>query len=236
MIVTSIDREFFPGLVALRNSILAHSPGVPIACYTYGDDELAKSVSSLGIEVVHNASISDYLPPGDNTESGCQPMYARLLAPGDFGDCVWMDADQVVRGDISPLLEMRFDQAVAAVPAERQIGETVSGISTKHGRSFYSGLMRFNAETWKRREVTRECISLMSRRDVYWRFVVQSVLAVVIAGAFKHLDKKWQGFANRPETRIDNFTVLHWHGRTLKPWTHPEMPHADVWRKYFCMF
>jgi len=240
MIVTSIDAAFYPALVALHNSIRRHSPSTPLACLTYGDDALAERVAALGIEVRHNVDIGAYLPPGESTDEGCQPMYARLLAPLLFGDCVWMDADQVTLTDLSRLLALRFPQPLAAVTCHRaSIKDVVRGMEKPpEGPSIYSGLMVFNAAEYKRLRITEECLRLMAEAPssgIFYRFVVQSVLSVVLAGNFYALDERWQGFANRRGLHEEQWWVLHWHGRKHKPWNTPSMANIDIWRRYSCM-
>lgn len=235
MIVTAIDEAFYPPLVALVNSVRRHSPQTPLACLTYGDDELARRVAQLGIEVRHNVDINAHLPAGEGTAEGCRPMYARLLAPLMFGDCAWLDADQVVVADLAPLFNLRFDETVAAVQWY-EIQRGVLGMKAPAGNGVFAGLLRFNAEAWKRERITERCLELMNeRQDVTWRFVVQSVLSVVLADRFHRLEGNWQVFANRRELApTERGHVLHWHGRDRKPWTHPEMPNAALWRSYFC--
>lgn len=232
MIVTSIDAGFLPGLKALHNSILHHSPDTPLACLTYGDFDLADEVSNLGIEVYHNVDINSYLPPGNGTDEGCKPMYARLLAPELFDKCVWMDADQVVQTDMSPLFSMNFDEPIAAVADTHSAQRSVHGLKTGSAGAIMSGLMVFNVAEWRRRKLLDECFRVMSMPNVRFILVVQSVLNVVLNGEFHRLDDSWQGFANRRDINTKHFKVLHWHGRGPKPWTHPDMPHAEIWRQY----
>ena len=241
MLVTAIDEEFYPALVALHNSIRCHSPSTPLACLTYGPQSLADKVAALGIEVRHNIDIGAYLPPGEHTEAGCRPMYARLLAPMLFGDCVWLDADQVVLTSLQPLLDLRFKQPLAAVPCYRNsIADSVIGMEKPpKGDSIYAGLMVFNAKEYRRRQITEQCLRLMADAEhigIVYRFVVQSVLSVVLADDFCRLDERWQGFANRRNVHPESWFVLHWHGRKRKPWNTPDMPNRDIWRKYACMY
>ena len=241
MLVTAIDEAFFPALVALHNSIRCHSPGTPLACLTYGPQSLADKVAARGIEVRHNVDVGAYLPAGEGTEAGCQPMYARLLAPLLFGDCVWLDADQVVLRDMRPLCDLLFKQPVAAVPCYlNDIAKSVIGMANPpKGDSLYSGLMAYNAREYKRRQVTEQCLRLMNEAKssgIVYRFVVQSVLSVVLADDFCRLDERWQGFANRCDVHPEEWWVLHWHGRKRKPWNTPSMPNRDIWRKYACMY
>lgn len=229
--VTAIDRQFLPGLVALHNSIRRNSPGCHLACLTYGDDSLRGEVEALGIEVRHNEDINAHLPEGEGTEEGCRPMYARLLIPAIYGDAVWLDADQVVLADLSPL-KQPFAEPVAAV-ASYSLSRTVIGIEVPDVDSLYSGLMVFNSQKWREQRITERCIDLMNNSPgVRFRFVVQSVLSVVLAGDFHRLSDEWQGFATRREFRLEGKKVLHWHGRKMKPWTHPSMVNADIWRQY----
>ncbi len=232
MIVTSIDEKFLPGLIALHNSIKRNSPDTPLACFTYGDNALADRVRDLDIKVHHNVDINSYLPPGDGTEEGCQPMYARLLAPRFYDKCVWMDADQIVQGDLTELFELDFSEPIAAVADTYNAQRSIIGIELEEVPAIMSGLMVFNVPEWKRLNLFEKCLRLMGMKDVEFRFVVQSVLNVALNGNFHRLHSKWQGFANRQQTNAYVYKVLHWHGRVRKPWTHPDMPNAVIWRQY----
>lgn len=231
--ITAIDEAFFPGLVALHNSIRINSPSTRLACMTYGSDELARRVESLGIEVHHNAEINCYLPPGDGTEENCSPMYARLLAPDLYERCVWLDADQIVTGDLSELFRLRLKQPVAAVQCPSGTRRSVSGIDVPESDAIYSGLMVLNAPVWKQLRVTERCLDMMRNPGkARFKYVVQSVLNVVLGGNFYHLDAKWQGFANRTDFKLRNHRVVHWHGRGDKPWDSDSVPNSGLWRQY----
>lgn len=232
MIVTAIDSGFLPGLKALVNSIRCHSPDTPVACFTYGDESLKKEAHKICDSVIHNKSVADYLPPGDGTEQGCHPMYARLIAPVHFGRCIWLDADQIVQTNMNQLLDKQFEEPVAAVRHPASTQHSVVGLKTHSFPGIYSGLMVFNDTVWNERRLTERCFEIMQNKDAFFRFVVQSVLNIALEGDFHELPTIWQGFANRKWITPQNFRVLHWHGRGPKPWTHPEMPNASVWRKY----
>lgn len=232
MIVTSINEEFLPGLKALHNSILRNSPQTPLACLTYGDDGLADTVRGMGVEVHHNIDLNTHLPAGIRTEAGCHPMYARLLAPEIYDSCIWMDADQIVRADLSKLLAMDFPETLAAVPDTYSAQRSVSGIEIENTPAIMSGLMVFNVAEWRRRKMLDTCLKIMAMPNVTFHLAVQSVLNVALRGEFCRLRPCWQGFANRKGIDPKRFRVLHWHGRGPKPWTHPDMLHADIWREY----
>lgn len=218
-----------------------------MACMVYGGDSLAARVRDRGIDVIQNVSVADCLPPGEGTDAGCHPMYARLIVPEIFGDSIWMDADQVFRSSADPLMRMEFEQAFAARPTQYTVQRDVRDTRRLHylghesvtssAPSFYSGLMRFNAQAWKDADLTQRCVARMARAEaenIYYRFVVQSVVAVEVDGWFARLDPKWQGFVN--ENRYENrgARVLHWHGRKKKPWDGGR--NTEVWRAYHCMY
>jgi lipopolysaccharide biosynthesis glycosyltransferase len=233
VVVTAIDEQFFPALKALHNSILMHSSCTDLVCMTYGTDELAEKVERLGVGVRHNVDINAHLPLGEGTPEGCKPMYARLLVPMMFDNCAWFDADQIVQTNLTPLFNMKFPEVVAAVPDPHGAKRSVIGMDVEDTAALYTGVMLFNAPAWREQKITERCIELMNNSEgVLFRFVVQSVLNVVLAGNFHQLNMRWQGFANRHPIHAEQYAVLHWHGRKLKPWTHPSMPNADVWKRY----
>lgn len=233
MIVTSIDANFLPALKALHNSLLQHSPDTPLACLTYGDEALKDEVEALGIEVHHNLDVTDNLPPGESAPTDCRPVYARLMMPLLYDECIYMDADQIVLGDLTELFELRFSEPVAAVRDPHNTKQSVIGMNVPDSHAVYSGLLVFNVDEWRRLDLTKKCFDLMNNSpDVVFRFADQSVLNVVLNGNFHKLSNKWQGFANRIKTNPRHHNILHWHGREIKPWTHPDSCHADIWWLY----
>lgn len=228
--VTAINRPFLPGLKALHRSIQRNSPNVELACMAYGD--VADDVRALGIEVLDNVSVNDVLPAGEGTESGCEPMYARLLVPHLFGDAIWLDADQIVLRPLDELFRISHKHACAAVPGVPLSKEVRGLVSNADG--LYSGLIAFNAKVWKEQRITERCIALMNGEQgskITYRFVVQSYIGAVLNGQFHRLKDHWQAFANRGRLEADA-RVVHWHGRERKPWNRPDMPNVDLWREY----
>ena len=200
-----------------------------LKCIPYG---CADEVRALGIEVIEGVHVNDHLPEAEGTPEGCQPMYARLAAYRLLGKCLWLDADQVVLKPLDALFSIVTDKPCAAVPStplHHQIEGENSNIP-----AIYSGLVVFT-EQWATQRITEQCIELMNARNraYRYRFADQSYISHVLRGNFHRLELEWQGFANRIQAPLPSDSrVAHWHGREKKPWTHPTMPNAALWREY----
>jgi len=231
MIVTAIDRAYLPGLKALHNSYKANSPGLKFACIVYGDDDLAQEVADRGIQVLHNPVMDVKLPTTDRYPVGNPAMYCRLMLPHWFDcDTVWMDADQVILKPLNPLFSLKYSKPCAAVQSV-PISQQVEGLRWDDA-GLYAGLIHFNREVWLRERVTERCFDFMNTSKLVFKYVVQSVLGVVLRGNFHRLGKEWQHFGNRAQQPIQpNARVVHWHGWNRNPWTYP-MANLELWKKY----
>lgn len=233
MIVTAIDRPYLPGLKALHNSIKRNSPGIPVACIVYGDDDLADQVASRGIWVLHNPSMDVRLPTTDRYPVGNPAMYCRLMLPKWFEtDTVWLDADQVVLQPLDPLFDMKYDEPCACVPST-QVKDHVIG-SNDCADALYAGLIHMNRAVWNQERVTERCFELMNSSALTFKYVVQSVLGAVLSGRFMHLPPMWQRFGNRHHEAIPaDAKVVHWHGHSRNPWM-CTMANQSLWEQYAC--
>lgn len=233
MLVTAIDRPYLPGLKTLHKSYKLNSPDLDFACIVYGDDELAKTVSDMGIQVLHNPDIGARIPTTDRYPVGNSAMWCRIMLPKWFDrDVVWLDADQVILKPLNALFDLEYSEPCACVPSVSVFSqvEGLKGMESVPG--IYSGLMHFNRNSWNAQNVTEKCFELMETSSLKFKYVVQSVLSLVLAGNFKHLPDKWQQFGNRHHLPISNDAhVVHWHGHSRKPWTHT-MANNHLWQEY----
>jgi lipopolysaccharide biosynthesis glycosyltransferase len=233
-IVTAIDAAYLPGLVALHNSMLRNSPQTPLACVVYGDERLAETVRSRGIEVLHNPQIEARLPTTDIYPVGNPAMWCRIMLPHWFDcDTVWMDADQIVLKSLAPLSGIDCGLAPCAAVESTTISHHVQGLPRQDDTpALYSGLILMRREAWIAQKVTERCLELMRTSALTFRFVVQSVLSMVLHGNFHRLHPRWQRFGNRHHQAIPgDACVVHWHGHSRNPWM-CAMANNDLWQQY----
>jgi lipopolysaccharide biosynthesis glycosyltransferase len=235
-VVTAADAAYFPGVVALYNSFNQNAgPGFEFYAILYGK-EVQERGRALGINVIEPPKWETRFPTTEKWPEPSAPMYARLLVPQLFPHqplAIWLDADCII---VQPLagLDMPFDEPLAAVHFNNTnytLGFHIPNIEA-HLRQIpcaFVGLMVFNVPAWRLARITDACVEVMNAETDYdFRFVVQSVLGLVLLGNYKRLPECWQAFANRQKLP-DNPRILHWVGAL--PWVQ-QMPHQGIWNQY----
>ena len=238
MIVTATDRNYLPGLIALHNSVLANSPGTPLACLVHGDDELAEQVQARGIRVIHNPAIGVPIPTGGHWPEPLPAMYSRLLIPHLVeGPALWLDADCIVLQPLDELFELELGEAPCAMvdPQKQTLHDQVGGYGGPSCRACFNGLILFNGPAWRAKSVTERCRAAMTLPYV-WKYAVQSVMSYVLRGDWVNLPYRWNVFANRGPLPADT-AIVHYVGGV--PWGDPALPRGtvkmqnlEVWNRY----
>ena len=236
-VVTAADAAYFPGVVALFNSFKRNAgPGFEFHAILYGDDIQAKG-RALGMKVIVPPEWKTTFPTSSYWPEPSAPMYARLLISGLFKDrerAIWLDADCVIEQPLAELAEMKFSQALAAVYFKTEnytLGFHISDIpqNLMAIRVPFTGLMVFNIKVWNAAQITERCVSAMNADAYDYKFAVQSVLGLVLMGAFHRLPYCWQVFAGRKEPLPSDRRILHWVGSL--PWR-DNSQHKDIWEAY----
>jgi len=238
VIVTAADAGYFAGVVALYKSFLLNAgPGFEFHAILYGED-IQREGRALGMNVIQPPAWDTQFPTTEKWPEPSAPMYARLLVPQLFKDherAIWLDADCVILEPLAELAALEFDNPMAAVHFEDEryrLGFHIPNIEPALAKipCAFTGLMVFNIPAWRGARITEQCVEWMNADTEYdFRFVVQSVLGLVLNGDYWHLPYCWQVFAGRKALPQDK-RILHWVGAL--PWR-DEMPHTDIWRRYY---
>ncbi len=244
LIVTAATADYWPGAIALYNSLAVYSPGVQFTCLCYGMDADDVTDLTYGARAMEGPHIATNKPAGEHENNDA--MYCRLLLPSLFPDeerIVWADCDQVAVGDISELADIDLGQYACAMvptgyPITFQMRDT-PGYRNDH-RSGFAGLIVIDCARWRELNVTQRCLEVMANPgELRFRYVVQSVLNHVLDGEFMPLPEHWQGFGNRTDFKLTPaHRFVHWHGRGTNPWqTHNErtglpIPNREIWERY----
>ena len=244
-LITAIDKKYFPGLVAMCNSYKANAgEGFDLYCIVDGDDELFASVEALGIKTIKPTKWVDSYPTSEVWPLEIPSLFADLQIPRLFPEherAVWIDADCIINGSLTELIDLEFDEPVAACTQPGNpcysLGFVLHGCpkELQGRRSPNGGLVVFNIQEWNQRGLTEKCAEVMQDESITFRYGDQSVLAYVLRGEFYVLDGSWQGFPSRGsksvenERSIKNAKILHWLGRN--PWL-DDVPRAHIWNHY----
>jgi lipopolysaccharide biosynthesis glycosyltransferase len=250
--VTAIDEKYFPGLVALRNSIAANSPKTELHCICHGNADLARAIYDLGVQPVHPPYMDCKLPTSSEWPNKIPAMYSRLWIPHmtEFSPArrtLWLDADVIVLRDLTPLFYMDMEGfTVASTVSDdprgkpRMVHSMVNGLEHEKGnfKGLTSGVILFDHDAYKDQRILKQCQIIMNESELNLKFVVQSVLNLALRGEFLELDPMWQVQGNRKGMylKVDmGAWIVHYVGVT--PWGVLEVPHqidnAKLWRKYY---
>jgi lipopolysaccharide biosynthesis glycosyltransferase len=202
-----------------------------------GDADLFARVEALGVNTIKPVAWADDYPVSAAWPEKIPSLYADLQIPRLFPEherAVWIDADCVVVKPLTGLLEINFNQPIAACspPGNNYtlgfvLRECPGGHKEK--RSPFGGLIIFNIPEWNRRGLTEKCAEAMLNKDITFRYGDQSVLAYVLLGDFFILPLGWQTWANRKLPIPANARILHWVG--VVPWLN-EVNNKHRWLEY----
>jgi lipopolysaccharide biosynthesis glycosyltransferase len=177
----------------------------------------------------------------------------RLLLP-DLLDgitkAVNLDLDLLPRADIGHLHDIVVDEAtVAARPSHlsKAIGGVTSFAGVAHSHfpdsregwrllnlvhrhahaddtGFYAGVIVMNLQRMREDDFLRQYAGFAE----HFGLNDQYILNLYAGDSFLHLDRRWNGLADR-DVLDDDFAIVHWVG-PLKPWGDIGVPHQDEWR------
>lgn len=241
-IITAVTANYFPGLIALRNSLVANA-GIDykLHCIVFGDEALTERIEAAGVTAIPDPQWSARYPTSERWPEPVPSSFSRLYVPRLFPDCeraIWLDSDCVVVRSLEPLTQMRFAQPVATVFINNERYELLFNVTNlppelHRIRATFNGLLVYNIAEWNRQGITERCREVMEAdTDLIFRYIDQSVLSYVLRGNFHRLGLEWQHFANRKTEISPAARVLHWvGGKGNAPWL-LEMNHASIWRQY----
>ena len=241
-LVTAIDEKYFPGLVAMYNSYKANAgEGFDFFCIVDGDAELFARVEALGIKTINAPAWTDSYPVSENWPEQIPSLFADLQIPRLFPNhekAIWIDADCIIAKPLTELLDLDFDEPVAACTQPGNHCYSLDFVlrgcpkELRNLRSPNGGLVIFNVQEWNKRGLTEKCAEVMQDKNITFRYGDQSVLAYVLRGEFFALSGSLQGFPSRKDkisAGIKGAKILHWLGGL--PWS-DEMPNTDMWQQY----
>jgi len=145
----------------------------------------------------------------------CSPHYFRLLAPfllPSYSRAIYLDADTVVVGDISPLWTM--DLETYPVGAMRDYLECVRHAISNYeelgldpeSHYFNSGVLIMDLDHWRRERVAERVLSVCAqhkdclRAQGRWPQFDQYGLNVVLNKQWKQLDEMWNHASHVPHS------------------------------------
>ena len=240
------DDGFMKYLAVSLSSLIRHrdtgrSYNIHVLCSSVGEDmaailrDMCPDGVSIHFEMVGEgfSSLEDRLPIRDYYS---RTTYYRFLIAECFPTikkAIYLDADTVVRGDISQLFDTEMsDFAVAACHEQVMIQTDVFGryveevLGIDRGAYFNAGVMLINCAQWRRLRILERFTELVGE----YEFKVtqdEDYLNVLLKDRVLFLDGRWNAeLAMKLDFPIDEAYILHYI-MTAKPWHYGYCPGAD---------
>lgn len=249
--VTAINEKYFPGLVALNNSIKENSPRTKLHCIVHGDQKFTEKIRKLGVTPIIAPNMMCKLPTSSEWPVEIPAMYSRLWIPRLFPHeerTLWLDADVIVLRDLMPLFYMRMGEfPIASTVSDdprgvpRMVHTMVNGLPNGKGnfKGCTSGVIVFHRNNYNDKKILAQCQIIMNRSELNLKFVVQSVINLALRGDFLELDPQWQVQGNRKGMylKVDQGAfIVHYVGVT--PWEPDDLEghqceNIKLWNEYY---
>jgi lipopolysaccharide biosynthesis glycosyltransferase len=142
----------------------------------------------------------------DRGHAGVAATYFRLfigdLLPQSVKSVIYLDADLIIRGDLTALLEKTFDHSIVmAVPDAYANYFHISRLARKNfpnhteftesSRYFNAGLLVIDVETWRAQQIGQKALEVAITYKDDLLFHDQDALNLVLAGQWKALSPTW---------------------------------------------
>lgn len=249
-IVFCIDDNFAPHLAALLSSIIANTDSQNRFHFHVCSAVLSEQNQLKLKQAVRELDAIEYYPI-DSQRFENIPIsrffvnrisivtYFRLIVPellhSVTGLLLYMDADMIVRTDITRLFFVDLKQSVAGVVEDFKIARTNywQELGLARNRYFNAGLMLIDLRAWRQHGITSTALDMICP-DVIYKFNDQDILNLVLKDHVEFIDISW----NMQEISLEKFDcaddvkVIHYAGEE-KPWHFSCIhPFTELYRFY----
>lgn len=227
-----IDNGFAIHLAALIHSLGAHlKHDFQLKCHILGrlNKENISKLSSLvsnDLNVIFHEDIPDYkkVPISSLYNNRLNEVtYYRFAIPEvlhNVEKVLFIDADIIAVGDISPLWSVDMGGSVAAVVSDHILGgdkkkQQERGISS--GRYFNAGFILMDLSKWRGDNVSQQALDLLIDNNGF-EHNDQDALNIILQNKVLYLDEKWNAQPNHLVQKDMLVPILvHFCGQE-KPW------------------
>jgi lipopolysaccharide biosynthesis glycosyltransferase len=152
--------------------------------------------------------------------------YFRLLLPSLVPNSVdrllYLDCDTIVIDDVSKLIETQLDGKAAGLVLDPKTEMFSKYYSISN--YFNSGVLLFDLAVWRDRNLADKCFSYFENPRAPVRNADQCAINVVLDGAIKEIEPRWNNFASNVDTKVASLSevrktssILHFFS-SEKPW------------------
>jgi hypothetical protein len=225
IIVSAADERFVPHFAAMLHSAWSHHPD---ARFYLLDCGITPRTLAVLADWAGTRSIRLIIIKIDPVRFADLPIskiftaatYARLLIPellpSDTERALYIDADCVVVGSLSPLWQL--DLGESAIAAGRDHGGDAAGLTGNEARDYINaGVLLMNLAVWRRDDLATKALSLAAWND--YACPDQTAINLVCSGRKVFLPNCWNLMLGWPPLRLQGgaLRILHW-TTFMKPW------------------
>ena len=251
-ILVSVNDHYLMPLLVMLTSLFEHCTGEISIWF------MAKSTSEQAIQAVadfvtaHGARFhmlavrDDFFSDMPTAKYISKETYYRLFAaqllPTEMDRVLWLDADLVITGDISPLYNMPLgDHAVGGNGHTGAIYETemlnCRSLGIEPDKYINAGVMLMQLSRWRRRNIRGEISAIISQ-GYPLNYADQDLVNLIFKEEIAYFPPEYNFRVRKICSDEDfqwareNASVLHYCGR-MKPWMFTDMPLGDIWMSYY---
>jgi lipopolysaccharide biosynthesis glycosyltransferase len=226
-----IDNTFAIHLAALIHSLGKHlNQDFKLKCHILGrlnekDVSKLSSLISNNVRVLFHDNIPDYksIPISSLYNNRLNEVtYYRFAIPEvlhNVAKVLFIDADMIAVGDISPLWSIEMRDSVVAVVSDHILGcdtekQQARGISS--GRYFNAGLILMDLDKWRENNISKQALCLLVDNNGF-EHNDQDALNIILEHNALYLDTKWNAQPNHLVQKDSLPVLVHFCGQE-KPW------------------
>ncbi len=192
-----VDANYLDGVGVSITSIVLNNRHINLDFYIIADvyndaffQKVAKLAEQYQLRITLYRINTDKLQCLPCTQVWSRAMYFRLFAFQLLGltldRLLYLDADVVCKGDISQLLHLDLNGAVAAVvkdvdPMQEKAASRLSDPELL-GQYFNSGVVYLDLKKWANAKLTEKALSILMSKDNVYKYPDQDVMNVLLKG------------------------------------------------------
>lgn len=164
--------------------------------------------------------------------------YYRLLLPellDDVEQCLYIDSDTLLIGDISPLLQYDIQNDYLAGVRDSGIKGIDYSLDELDGMDHYinAGVLLMNLKALRVDGMQNQFCNRIANR---YQFNDQDILNICCKDRIHFLPEKYNCFSYRKE-KVDSAVLIHFLGEPgMRPWIYKRSKDGDLWWEYAAFF
>lgn len=238
-IATSADSAYFPALMALLRSLRRSNPGVPVIVFDGGLSGGQVRKAGRFADIRPAEPFMDIPGRGKFSYIGRTTLLKFQVVELEYEKVLYLDADTVVRGDISDLFRLprgrvgavKENTARGNIFRKRDRPDVMENIDIDwEEKAFNAGVFVLRPSEWP--DMKERASGLVSRfgRDVFSRSKDQQLLNIIFAGSILELPGRFNFSPFYDDSCKHDPVIIHYLTGT-KPW-HYTYPRGCFYREF----